>query len=234
MQISENELKKKYIPLVRKIVARIFCRLPDKIEFNELFSAGILGLIDAATKFEASKGEDFQAYAEFRIKGAILDDLRSRDFIPRQQRKKYKEIEQEKIKIESEMGKKITLEDLSSYIKIPVDELEKIYLTVEASVHSELNDDIYYTNGDQNIDMMEIFDTNQIQSPFKKMFYKEMKQNLVEAIKILPERNQLILSLYYEQELNFKEIGLVLDLTEARVSQLHKQSIKLLQDKLNI
>ena len=103
MQISEKELVEKYIPLVKKVATRIFYRVPNKIEYQELVSAGILGLVDAATKFDVSKNKEFRAYAEWRIKGAILDDLRSRDFISRQQRQKYKKEQRNLRSIEGQL-----------------------------------------------------------------------------------------------------------------------------------
>lgn len=232
MRISEQELVTTYIPLVRKIATRIYYRIPGKIEYQELVSAGILGLVDAVTKFDENRRKEFRSYAEMRVKGAIIDELRSRDFISRQQRKRYKDFEKERIRLESEAGRRLSLYEISDRLDVPYKDLEKTYQHAASAHHSELNEAIYYTKGDQQLDPMDAFRDTSHQSPFKKLFYKEMRQELVQAIKNLPDRNQLILSLYYEQELNFKEIGLVLELTESRVSQLHKITIKKLQEHL--
>jgi len=234
MQISEKELVEKYIPLVKKVATRIFYRVPNKIEYQELVSAGILGLVDAATKFDASKNKEFKAYAEWRIKGAILDDLRSRDFISRQQRQKYKLYEREKIALQSELGRAVTNEDVSNKLNIPVSEIEKTYFHATSSYHSEMNDAVKYTTNDKQVDHREAFNNSMGHSPFKKLFYKEMREEIVDVINNLPERNKLIVSLYYQDNMSFREIGLILELTESRVSQLHKQSIKILREKLKV
>jgi len=234
MQISEKELVEKYIPLVKKVATRIFYRVPNKIEYQELVSAGILGLVDAATKFDINKNTEFKSYAEWRIKGAILDDLRARDFISRQQRQKYKKYEKEKLVLQNELGRSVTIDELADKLKIPVSEIEKTYFHATTSHHSEMNEAVKYTNHDENIDHREVFNSGVGLSPFKKLFYKEMREEIAQVINSLPERNQLIMSLYYQDNMSFREIGLILDLTESRVSQLHKQSIKILRDNLNV
>ena len=234
MQISEKELIEEYIPLVKRVATRIFYKLPDKIEYQELVSAGILGLVDAATKFDEEKNTDFKSYAEWRIKGAILDDLRSRDFISRQQRQKYKKYEEERQKLQTELGRSVSLDELARKLNVAISEMEKTYYHASNSQHTEMNDAVKYTNNDNNIDHREIYDSKVGISPFKKLFYKEMREEMAEIIKNLPQRNQLILSLYYNDNMSFREIGLILDLTESRVSQLHKQSIRILREKLGV
>ncbi len=234
MQISEKELVEKYIPLVKKVATRIFYRVPNKIEYQELVSAGILGLVDAATKFDSSKNTEFKSYAEWRIKGAILDDLRSRDFISRQQRQRYKKYEQEKLALQNKLGRSVTINELAEELNIPVSEIEKTYFHATTSHHSEMNEAIKYTTNDENLDHREVFNSGVGISPFKKLFYKEMREEIAQVINSLPERNKLIMSLYYQDNMSFREIGLILDLTESRVSQLHKQSIKILREKLNV
>jgi len=234
MQISEKELVEKYIPLVKKVATRIFYRVPNKIEYQELVSAGILGLVDAAIKFDKSKNKEFKTYAEWRIKGAILDDLRSRDFISRQQRQKYKKYEREKVALQSKLGRAVTNDDVSESLGVPTSEIEKTYFHATSSYHSEMNDAVKYTRNDKETDHREIFDSGIGHSPFKKLFYKEMREEIVDIIKNLPQRNQLIISLYYQDNMSFREIGLILELTESRVSQLHKQSIKILKEKLKV
>jgi RNA polymerase sigma factor for flagellar operon FliA len=197
-------------------------------------SAGILGLVDAATKFDEEKNIEFKAYAEWRIKGAILDDLRSRDFISRQQRQKYKKYEQEKLILQNEMGRSVTIDELAQKLDIPAEEIERTYYHATSSHHSEINESVKYTTNDENMDHREVFDSGVGHSPLKKLFYKEMREEIANVINSLPERNQLIMSLYYQDNMSFKEIGLILDLTESRVSQLHKQSIKILREKLDV
>ena len=234
MQISEKELIEEYIPLVKKVATRIFYKVPDKIEYQELVSAGILGLVDAAVKFDEEKNTDFKAYAEWRIKGAILDDLRSRDFISRQQRQKYKKYEEERQKMQSELGRVVTMDELAQRLNVPVSEMEKTYYHASNSRHAEMNEALKYTRNDDRPDHREIFNSDVGISPFKKLFYKEMREDMAKIIDEMPQRNKLILSLYYNDGMSFREIGLILDLTESRVSQLHKQSIKILREKLNI
>ncbi|MBN2693621.1 FliA/WhiG family RNA polymerase sigma factor [bacterium] len=233
MQISEKELIEKYIPMVRRVATKIFSKIPDKVEYQELVSAGVLGLIEAAIKYDVQKNDDFFSFAEFRVRGAILDDLRSRDFISRQQRQRFKAFEQERLKFESQEGRRLSIEEFAQLSGISLEELQKTYLNVESSHHSEINEN-YHTRKDSTaiIDPFDIFSESNSHSPMKKLFFKEMRGHLITSLKNLPERNQLILSLYYQENLNFKEIGLVLDLTESRVSQLHKQSIKLLKEAM--
>ncbi|MCX7982206.1 MAG: FliA/WhiG family RNA polymerase sigma factor [Syntrophales bacterium] len=226
MTPKEREEKiKKYAYLVHNVVNRFITRLPPELasEKEDLINIGIIGLINAVDRFQEEKSTSFEAYATIRIKGAILDELRSRDYMNRGARERRKLVEKAMHDMEKKLGRPPEAEEIADYLGL---ELEEYYRLIDDSRNVMLiyEDELPETlEGGYNDE--EIYEAVDNENPFSILADREMKTQLIEAIKRLPEQEQLVLSLYYNEELTMKEIGKVLSLTESRVSQIHTQAI---------
>jgi len=219
-----------YAPLVKNIVERIAMKLPRDVSSADLINVGIIGLIDALEKFDEKRNVRFEIYAKFRIRGAILDELRARDKMPRSARNKGARLE-EAFKVLSErLGVPPTGEDVADYLGISLDEYYR--LLDDAKIVSVLSSDDLpadYCEGHAGDDLLEkIYQNN----PFLLLENRELKQALINTINSLPGNERLVLSLYYYEELTLKEIGAIMDLTESRICQIHSQSIMRLRVRL--
>ena len=197
-----------YLPFVQKVARRMSRRLPSHICFDDLVSAGVVGLLEAMERYDAAKVDDFTSYAEFRIKGSILDDLRRRDVMARDARIKSKQIESGICELRSELGREPEEHEIAEKLGYEVEELrEKLQKLTPVRMVSI--DDVNVEPGvSHNL------------SPFDKFAKKELIGRLAEAIRTLSERQQQVLHLYYREDLNLREIGEVLGVTESRVCQI--------------
>ena len=222
-----------YIPLVKYLAHRISVKLPNHVEIDDLVNSGIIGLIDAIEKFDRSRGIKFKTYAEFRIRGAIFDGLRSLDWVPRSVRKQKKMVEQSYAHLEQKLGRHATDEELSESLGLDLSEFYKILDNlkgVNLGKFVELNN-----NDNQSMDgeaAIAFIPDRSTEDPFCKFQKHELTEILGEAIRNLPDKERYVVSLYYFDELTMKEIGTVLDITESRVSQLHTKSMLRLRDTL--
>ena len=221
---ERDELIIKYAPLVKNIVGRIALRLPDYINKDDLIDVGIIGLITALKKFDKTKNVPFEVYASFRIRGAILDELRSRDDISRSARDKATKIEKAFVILQKKLKRYPTDEEISSFLNISLDKYYK--LLDEAKGVCILSTDDLSPNYYQNYSIYEKSD------PFNFIAHNELKEILADAIKSLPEKEKLVLSLYYYEELTLKEIGIVMQLSESRICQIHSKAILKLKAKI--
>lgn len=226
MTPKEREEKiKKYAYLVHNVVNRFITRLPPELasEKEDLINVGIVGLINAVDRFQEEKSASFEAYATIRIKGAILDELRSRDYMNRGARERRKLAEKAMRDMEKKLGRPPEAEEIAEYLGM---EIEDYYRLIDDSRNVLL---IYEDELPESLDGgyndEEIYEAVDNENPFSILVDREMKMRLMEAITRLPEQERLVLSLYYNEELTMKEIGKVLSLTESRVSQLHTQAI---------
>jgi len=226
MTAEEREEKiKKYAYLVHNVVNRFLTRLPPELgsEREDLINVGIIGLINAVDRFQAEKSTSFEAYATIRIKGAILDELRSRDYMNRGARERRKLAEKAMRDMERKLGRLPEAEEIAEYLGM---DLEEYYRLLDDSKSIML---IYEDELPENLEGgyndEEIYEAVDNENPFSILADREMKKRLIEAIEKLPEQERLVLSLYYNEELTMKEIGKVLSLTESRVSQIHTQAI---------
>jgi len=221
----------KYVPLVKNIVGRIAMRLPDHVSKDDLISAGIIGLMSALEKFDETKNVRFETYAQFRIRGAVLDELRSRDDVPRSVRSKETMLEDALEVLRKKFGCHPSDEEISHYLGISLENYYKL-LDEARGVCILSKDDLppSYCEKYGRHDVLEKIDQN---NPFSILADMELKNILKNAIDSLPEKEKLVLSLYYYEELTLKEIGLTLELTESRVCQIHSQAILRLKGVLN-
>ena len=222
-----QELVIKYAPLVKYIAERMAIRLPPNISREELISAGIVGLIDALDKFNSAMGIKFQTYAEHRIKGAMLDELRKMDWIPRSIRKDIHRIEDAITAVKYRLGREPEDHEVAQEMNIDIDSYYK--MTSKAQGITLVSLDKVMPDGSTPKFTRQASNTP---SPFDELKIKELKKIISRALVSLSKKEQLVISLYYYDELTLKEIARVLDLTESRISQIHSKAILRLRAKL--
>ncbi|QYN45467.1 MULTISPECIES: RNA polymerase sigma factor FliA [unclassified Gilliamella] len=219
-----------YIHLVRNEALKLAVRLPNTIELDDLLQVGYIGLLDTIKRYDVSQGNTFATFAIPRIKGAMLDELRSRDWLPRQTRKKIKDITQAINQLEQKLGTTPNDHQIAEYLQLSISEYRKALLDSNCSQICSY-DEMQKKLGD-NIDA--IVDHGEDSDPFSTIINDEIRDQIARQIDKLPEKEKMILALYYQEELNLKEIGKVMDISESRVSQLHSQAIKRIQSKVTL
>lgn len=217
-----------YAPLVKFVAGRLNIYLGQNVEYEDLISYGIFGLIDAIDKFDLKKGVKFETYASLRIRGAIIDNIRKLDWVPRTLRQKNKQIEKTIMELETKLGRTATDQELAQAMKISIKELHDTLK--KANLISLISLEEYIEqNNDYNVCSNKSSTTEQPESYLEK---QELKRILKESIEKLPEREQKILFLYYFEELTLKEISAIMEVSESRISQLHTKAIINLKGKL--
>jgi RNA polymerase sigma factor for flagellar operon FliA len=217
--VSQDELVTRHMELVKRIANHLAARLPAAIEINDLLQAGMIGLLEAANNFDASKGASFDTYAGIRIRGAMLDEVRRLDWTPRSVHKKQREASAVMRRIEAETGRPAEAQEVANGLGISLAEYHAILRDTAGSRLFSLDETLEDTG--QNSAMPHA-DTA---SPDEMLSQGQCRERLADGIRRLPEREQLVLSLYYERELNLKEIGAVLGVSESRVCQIHGQAL---------
>ncbi|WP_218109772.1 FliA/WhiG family RNA polymerase sigma factor [Oligoflexus tunisiensis] len=226
-----DQLIMDYAPLIRFVAQRIAARLPSNIDIDDLISAGVIGLMDAIEKYDPSRDNKFKTYAEFRIRGAILDELRSQDWVPRSVRDKAKKIEKTYAELEQKFGRAVSDKELSKALGIELDEYYDMIAKVKAVTLLSI-DELSGPNQQDRKSLLECLENVSSKNPFTQLKSKGIRELLVKHIEELPEKQKLVLSLYYYEDLNLKEIGKILEVTESRVSQLHTQAVEKLRSRL--
>ena len=223
---------RQYMPLVKYVAGKISVGLPASIEFDDLVGFGQFGLLDAITKFDPDKGVKFKTYAVTRIRGAIFDEMRQLDWVPRSVRQKSREIEDTIGDLESRLGRPATDAEVAKEMNMSEEEFQQTVMKVSGTSVLSLND-VWYS-GDDN-DHMSIGDSIESPSsmnPDVQVEREEIRKVIIEAINELPEKEKMVIVLYYHEDLTFKEIGQVLDVSESRISQLHTKANLRLRAKL--
>lgn len=229
---AREQMLVEHIPHVKRIVDRIVIHLPPSIDKEDLMQAGMIGLIEAMDRFDPERGNKFITYASYRIKGAILAELRSRDFLSRTTRKKVREMENVYAKLENELGTEVSDQDVADEMGISLEQFYK----VRAMAHvSFIQFDRLDAIGSDGLDP---FKSHLLHSDrmdvSRTIGLKELFCGLASAIDHLPENEKLVVSLYYQDELTMREIGEIMEITESRVSQIHSKAIVRLRKKLRI
>ncbi len=233
MDMERDEIIKSYAPLVKIIASRLAIRLPAHIDINDLISVGITGLIEAIDRYDPSRGVKMETYISFRIKGAMLDELRRVDWVPRSVRQKVRHFEEEYLRVESKLGRMPTEEEMAEALGKDEVGFQKFLREINGAAILSLEDMGFHGDGDER-NIMECIADPKGEDPFKSLHLKETKKLLAGVIDELPKKERLVLSLYYYEDLNLKEIGKVLEVTESRVCQLHGQAILKLKAKLKM
>lgn len=223
-----EELILHYVYLVKFVAGRLFSQYGNSVEFDDLAGYGVFGLIDAIDKFDPSRGSKFETYAQLRIRGAIIDHLRETDWLPRSIRQKAKEIEKAYFELESTLGRSAKDEEIAEKLGMSVEAFQKKIQIISTYSIVSLDDLIEQKREGFNEECKTEDDPDHI------MQYAELKKMLIDAINLLSEREKTIIALYYYDELNYKEIGKVLNISESRVSQLHTKAIIRLKNQINI
>jgi RNA polymerase sigma factor for flagellar operon FliA len=227
---SREEVLRRHMPLVRRVVQRLAARKPPHIEIDDLVSWGIVGLLDAMGKYDPRKEASFSTYAQFRIRGAILDHLRSLDWVPRSVRQKASLIEKISHQLEGSLGRPPTEEEIASELGVSLDSYQELLTRVgEMSIFSL--EDLGFGSGEERFNVEQRLEAGEV-DPLGALLTRERVDLVTEAVARLPERERIVVSLYYHDELTMKEVGAVLGLTESRVSQLHSQAMLRLKGTL--
>ncbi|GEK74074.1 MULTISPECIES: RNA polymerase sigma factor FliA [Halomonas] len=225
-KIEQDALLDDYLPLVRRQALALQVRLPASIELDDLIQAGTVGLLEALGRFDSSQGASFATFASQRIRGAMLDELRSRDWLPRSVRRNARAADEAARRLEQELGRPAEETEIAAALDMDLESYRRL-----------LSD----TNSGQLLPFEELMaeggegrllEDGVAETPFARLIDHQQRTQLVEAIEALPEREKLLMALYYQEELNLKEIGAVLGVTESRVCQLHSQAVGRLRGKL--
>ncbi|HAJ79941.1 MAG TPA: FliA/WhiG family RNA polymerase sigma factor [Fibrobacteres bacterium] len=232
-KVAKDKLLLEYASLVKYIAQRIAVNLPASVERDDLISVGILGLVKAVETFEPERGFKFETYAGHKIRGAILDELRSLDWVPRSVRQKSRDLQRIFVKLENELGRMPYDDEVCESLDISMKEYEDMLTEVTPTTIVSLEEAMPDRDADSKeirvIDTIE--DTGSL-NPLRALSFTEVKNILKEAIASLPEKEKLVIALYHYEELTLKEIGVVLNISESRVSQIHSKVILRLRAKL--
>jgi len=227
-----GELVSKYVPLIKSVAGRLSMKLPPHVDQKDLLSAGIMGLLDAIEKFDETKGVPFKSYAEFRIRGAMLDELRSMDWVPRSVRKNAKTLEEAYRQVEMRAMRPATDQEVARELGMELASFHRLLdQTKGVSVVSEdeIGDLLSNREGGS---LWDIYQDASQNDPVSAMGLTELREVIAQAIESLPENERLVVTLYYYEELTMKEIGEVMEYTESRISQLHTKAVIRLRNKI--
>jgi RNA polymerase sigma factor for flagellar operon FliA len=228
--IPREEFILKYAPLIKYIAKRIASRLPLRLDTQDLINSGVLGLMDAIEKFDPEKGVKFETYAEYRIKGAILDNLRALDWVPRSVRKVATMLENTNLDLEKKLGRRANDEELAKAMDMGVEKLHKLVSRVSKISVISLE---YDSKGDDSkTSLLDRIIGDDHATAFDKLDTEELRNILADNIELLPEKEKRVVSLYYFNEYTMKKIGKILNLTESRVSQIHTKAVLRLRGKM--
>jgi RNA polymerase sigma factor FliA len=228
-QEYRNRLVEHYLPLVKYNGERIWARLPEGVELDDLISAGVFGLMDAIDAFDMSRGVKFETYCVPRIRGAMLDELRTMDWVPRLVRSKASKLNEATKILEARLGRHPTEAELAQQLEMSVEDLEKMLIEASAVNLISLNKKWYETDSYKDVREIDILEDKKGEDPTRRI----QKNDLMRLVtKGLNRNERLIIILYYYEELTMKEIGATLDLSESRVSQMHSSIVARLQSQL--
>jgi len=227
---DKERLVIQYMQLVRYVAQRLISRLPANVELEDLVNAGILGLLDAVEKYDPGRKTQFKTYAEFRVRGAILDELRNLDWVPRSVREKAHKLDDVYQALENRLGRPAEDEEVAAELDMDMDEYYRFVDSARAASLINL-DELGVREEDQKYILEVLADPN-AEDPFDAAGLAELKSITAGAISDLPERERVVLLFYYQREMTMKEIAQALELTESRVSQIHTQAICRVRAKL--
>ena len=229
-QLDRNAMIRQYQPLVRRLAHHMMAKLPANVQVDDLIQVGLMGLSDALSRYEAGQGAQFETFATQRIRGAMLDELRENDWMSRGSRKSRKDIEQALHRLEHRLGRTPLESEIATEMGMSLSDYQSLLGKVRGTQLVYLEDMGRGHDDDDSFLDRHMADSDA--DPLNLLGDQRLREALVAAIKLLPEREQLIMSMYYEQDMNLKEIALVMNVTESRVCQLHSQSIARLRAKM--
>lgn len=228
---EKEEIIREFLPYIKYTASRLLWRLPPQFTIDDLISAGLIGLMDAVDKYDTGRGK-LKTYAEFRIKGAMLDELRSSDWVPRSTKKKVNDIKSAHSQLEKEFGRMPDDEEVAEALDLSLEEYYKTLYEASGSISFRFEDFEADSAGDDKLNILECIPDTQARDPLALLEEGVRRETLAKLIDGLPEKEKLLLSLYYWDELTMKEIGKVMKLTEGRVCQIHTQALIRMKAKL--
>jgi RNA polymerase sigma factor for flagellar operon FliA len=224
-----NRLVENYLSLVRYNAERIWARLPDGVDLDDLISAGVFGLMDAIEAFDLDRGVKFETYCVPRIRGAMLDELRSMDWVPRLVRSKQSKVDAASKQLETALGRKPTAEELSAKLGVPMEQIQAFVSEAAAVSLVSLNKKWYETDSYKDVREIDILEDKKAEDPTNRLQNRDLMRLVTRG---LNRNERLIVILYYYEEMTMKEIGATLNLSESRVSQMHSSIVSRLQAQL--
>ena len=229
---NREEVIIRYSPMIKYVANRIAMRLPPHIEVDDLISVGVLGLMDAISKYDSSRGAKFKTYAEFRVRGAILDELRAMDWVPRSIRQKASSVDKVVQSLQVKLSRSPEDQEVAKEMGISLEQFHNTLNETKSIPVFSLDDlGIAKDSGEQQ-SLLDCLAGKADADPQTQIRLTELKEIIAKAIDTLPEKERLMVSLYYYEELTMKEIGAVLEITESRVSQIHSKAVYRLRTKL--
>jgi RNA polymerase sigma factor for flagellar operon FliA len=228
-RLDPDAMLKQYSPLVRRLAHQMIAKLPASVEIDDLIQVGMIGLKDALGRFDSDHGVQFETFVTQRIRGAMLDELRGTDWMSRGNRRQQREIETAVHKLEQQLGRPPHEGEIAALMGLTLNAYQDMLTKVRGTQLVHLED---MSGDDGSDDFLDRHVVDEDANPLSLLQDQRMREALVEAIEHLPEREQFVMSMYYEQDMNLKEIAAVLGVTESRVCQLHSQSIARLRVKL--
>ncbi len=229
---KREEIIIKYTPLIKYVAGRLAMRLPPHISPDDLISSGVIGLMDAIEKFDPSKKIQFKTYAEFRIRGAMLDELRAMDWIPRSIRKKASELEKTYQRLEKELGRPAEDEEVAKAMGLSLDEFYQLLDKTKNVTFLDIEIIKRRMPDHNDEDLFDLIADDKEVDPFVQLNMSEVKEVLKRAIEKLPEKEKLVVALYYYEDLTMREIGEIMGYTESRISQMHTKAMHRMRAKL--
>ncbi|AFG38129.1 RNA polymerase sigma factor WhiG [Spirochaeta africana] len=227
-----DRLIRQYSPLVKYVAGKVAVGMPQNVEFDDLVGYGVFGLFDAIEKFDPNKHVKFKTYAVTRIRGAIFDELRSIDWVPRSVRQKTREVEQVIRDLEASLGRAATDQEIANAMGVTIKDFEKTMMKISGTSILSLNDVWYTGDESDNVSIADSIESSPSLNPDVIVEKDEIRRVIVQSIQELPEKEKKVLVLYYYEDLTLKEIGAILKVTESRISQLHTRAIMRLRAKL--
>lgn len=232
-KVAKDKLLLEYAPLVKYVAQRIAVNLPASVDRDDLVSCGIFGLVKAVETFEPERGFKFETYAGHKIRGAILDELRAMDWVPRSVRQKARDMQRVYAKLENDLGRMPYDDEVCKELNISMSEFEDMLSEVTPATIISLEEAMPDRESDsKELRIIDTIEDPGSENPLRELGFAEVKSILKEAIAGLPEKEKLVIALYHYEELTLKEIGVVLDISESRVSQIHSKVILKLRSKL--
>lgn len=229
-EAARNQLIEHYLPLVKYNAERIHAKLPEEVELDDLISAGIFGLIDAIEAYDPARGVKFETYCAPRIRGQILDELRTMDWVPRLVRSRAHKLEQATHELEVELGRVPTEDELARHLKLPQREFDKLLRDATAVGLISLSRKYYQDDSNRDVREVDVLEDRRVCDPVAEVHKRDIKELVTRG---LTRAERLILILYYYEEMTMKEIGLTLGLSESRVSQMHSSILARLRAHLS-
>ena len=229
---ARNRLIELYLPLVSYIASKTRASLPPHVEVTDLKSVGILGLMNAIERFDISKGIAFQTFAKMRVYGAIMDELRALDWIPRSIRQKTKKIEAAYRHLDQKLARMPTDAEMADHLALSLPDFQKMLREVSSTTLLSLEQIYSSDSSSGTMTLLDVLESTQTENPQEVLEEEELRDELAERIDQLPEKEKLIVALYYYENLTLKEIGSILGLSESRISQIHTKTILKLRSKM--